>query len=123
MKAFYYKDQLYIRLIPAKRLFNSTTIHEVVNRGDIFAMNVATQEFTVVPGKAEVVHCEVHAMPSAADMVRQADMLVEKPGRQALEKAKQDAAIRDAWRPGFNQSIARDGRAHSRYSINQCTNG
>jgi len=34
-------------------------VHEVVNRGDIFALNVNTQEFTIIPGKSEVEHCEV----------------------------------------------------------------
>jgi hypothetical protein len=56
LNAFYYKDELYIRLVPSKRLFNSTTVHEVVNRGDVFAMKVSNQQFTVVPGKASVTH-------------------------------------------------------------------
>lgn len=60
MKAFWYKDQLYIRLIPAKRLFNSTLVHEVVNRGDVFAMNMSNQQFTVIPGIAEVEHKEIN---------------------------------------------------------------
>lgn len=56
MKAFTYNGELYIRVIPGKKLFNSTMVHEVVNRGDIFAMRVSDQQLTVVPGKAEVAH-------------------------------------------------------------------
>jgi len=59
MKAFWYKDQLYIRLIPSKRLFNSTMVHEVVNRGDVFAMNMTNQQFTIIPGTAQVEHQEI----------------------------------------------------------------
>ena len=51
MKAFKYKDRTYIRILPCKRLFNSTTIYEVVNRGDIFAMCIEDQVFTVIPGE------------------------------------------------------------------------
>ena len=50
MKVFKYKDQEYIRVIPVKKLFNSTMVHEVVNRGDIFAVNLRTYELTIVPG-------------------------------------------------------------------------
>jgi hypothetical protein len=54
--SFYYKNQLYIRVIPSKRLFNSTMVHEVVNRGDVFAVHVETQQLTIIPGKADVTH-------------------------------------------------------------------
>lgn len=56
LKTFIYKDELYIRLVPSKRMFQSTLVHEVVNRGDIFAMRVRDQQFTVIPGTAEVTH-------------------------------------------------------------------
>ena len=54
MKAFRYKDEWYLRVVPTKRLFNSTTIWEVVNRGDIFAVRLIDQVLTVIPGNAEV---------------------------------------------------------------------
>lgn len=47
---FTYKEALYLRMAPSKRLFNSTTIWEVVNRGDFFAVCLDTGVFTVVPG-------------------------------------------------------------------------
>jgi hypothetical protein len=59
MKAFYYKDELYIRAIPGKNLFKSTMVHEVVNRGDIFAIRVLDQVLTIIPGDAEVKHLEL----------------------------------------------------------------
>ena len=51
MKCFMYKDKIYTRILPCKRLFNSTTIYEVVNRGDIFAVCLDDMVFTVIPGK------------------------------------------------------------------------
>jgi hypothetical protein len=62
MKAFIYEGELYIRCIPGKNLFRSTMVHEVVNRGDIFAMRVRDQQFTVISGKLEVEHTEVHCV-------------------------------------------------------------
>lgn len=71
MKAFIYNGQTYIRLIPGKKLFQSTMVHEVVNRGDIFGMNIQTQVFTIIPGTAKVEHIDIHAMPSAATMAKE----------------------------------------------------
>jgi hypothetical protein len=58
VKAFYFKDELYIRCIPGKNLFKSTMVHEVVNRGDIFAVRVSDSMLTIISGTAEVTHCE-----------------------------------------------------------------
>lgn len=63
MKAFIYKGEVYLRCIPGKALFRSTMVHEVVNRGDIFAMNVNTQEFTVISGKTQCTQVEVELGP------------------------------------------------------------
>lgn len=57
MKAFTFNGDLYIRCIPAKSLFHSTMVHEVVNRGDIFALRVSDQKLTVIPGLSVVEHC------------------------------------------------------------------
>ena len=56
MKTFTYNNDLYIRCIPGKNLFKSTMVHEVVNRGDIFAVRVRDQMLTIVPGNTEVEH-------------------------------------------------------------------
>ena len=56
LTSFYYKSELYIRVIPGKSLFNSTMVHQVVNRGDVFAMRVRDQTLTIIPGKAHVDH-------------------------------------------------------------------
>lgn len=47
---FIYQGDLYIRVIPGKKLFRSTMVHEVVNRGDIFAMRMKDQMLTIVSG-------------------------------------------------------------------------
>lgn len=53
LKVFMHNDMPYVKIIPCKRLFNSTTIHEVVTRGDIFALNLLTTQFTVLPNGAD----------------------------------------------------------------------
>ena len=57
--SFYYKNRLYIRVTPSKRLFNSTLVHEVVNRGDCFALRVDDQQLTIIPGGAQVTHAKI----------------------------------------------------------------
>ena len=64
MRAFRYKGDLYIRCIPAKALFHSSLVHEVVNHGDIFAVEIATQKLTIIPGLAQVEHLELEAVIS-----------------------------------------------------------
>ena len=58
IKAFIYQEEIYIRVIPSKALFKSTMVHEVVNRGDVFAMGVSDQSLTIIPGTAIVEHME-----------------------------------------------------------------
>ena len=60
LTAFYYKSELYVRTVPGKSLFNSTMVHQVVNRGDVFAMRVRDQSLTIIPGKADVIHVDVN---------------------------------------------------------------
>lgn len=71
MKAFYYNNDLYIRAVPSKNLFRSTMVHEVINRGDIFAVRVKDQLLTIILGTAEVSHVEFTPgptyQPEAAD--------------------------------------------------------
>ena len=67
MKTFTYKNKLYIRCIPGKRLFQSTLVHEVVNRGDIFALRVRDQMLTIIPGDAEVEHSEHNLLAAIHD--------------------------------------------------------
>ena len=53
MNYFCYNGVPYLRIIPCKQLFKSTTIHEVVNRGSFFAVNMNTRVFTVLPNGAD----------------------------------------------------------------------
>lgn len=73
MKTFTYKDELYIRCIPSKALFKSTMVHDVVNRGDIFALRVSDQVMTIIPGKAEVVHSTHQVIATAAQAALEYD--------------------------------------------------
>lgn len=59
MKAFSYMGKNYIRVIPAKGLFRSDMVHDVVNRGDVFAVEIGSQLLTIIPGKAQVEHFEL----------------------------------------------------------------
>jgi hypothetical protein len=68
MKAFYYNNELYIRCIPGKNLFKSTMIHEVVNRGDIFAIRVSDSTLTIIPGTSEVFHIDILVQTKIVDL-------------------------------------------------------
>lgn len=59
LTSFYHNGELYIRCIPAKSLFNSTLVHEVVNRGDVFGLRVSDQKLTIISGKSLVEHTKV----------------------------------------------------------------
>lgn len=65
MKAFLYNGDAYVRCIPSKHLFRSTMVHEVVNRGDVFALRIKDQMLTIVPGTADVTHFEATAFVAA----------------------------------------------------------
>ena len=52
LSTFIYNDREYMRIVPAKRLLNSTTIYEVVTRGAVFAVDLETKTFTVIPAGA-----------------------------------------------------------------------
>lgn len=62
LKAFELDGILYLRVIPGKKLFQSTMVHEVVNRGDIFAVRLEDSVLTIVPGKSQVIHHELGVM-------------------------------------------------------------
>lgn len=66
MNTFTYRGELYIRTVPGKNLFKSTMVHEVVNRGDIFAVRVSDQMLTIIPGNAQVEHSEHKIEPKIA---------------------------------------------------------
>jgi len=59
LKAFELDGVIYARIVPGKKLFNSTMVHSVVNRGDIFALRLEDSVFTIIPGTAKVRHFDV----------------------------------------------------------------
>lgn len=62
MKAFIFEGETYLRCVPVKSLFNSTLVHDVVNRGDIFALRLSDQRLTVIKGTSVVTHLELDAV-------------------------------------------------------------
>lgn len=64
MNTFLYQGELYVRVVPGKKLFQSTMVHEVVNRGDVFALRVSDSCLTIIPGKATVEHLKHKFVPS-----------------------------------------------------------
>ena len=52
--AFIYNDRKYISVVPVKALFSSNLIHNVVTRGDVFAVDLDTQLLTIIPGRAKI---------------------------------------------------------------------
>jgi ribosomal protein L16/L10AE len=58
-KYFRYEGELFLRVVPAKPLFKSSMVHEVVNRGDVFAVRLSNGQLTIVPGTATVEHIEL----------------------------------------------------------------
>lgn len=50
---FIYQGTPFMRVVPTKRLFNSTMVHEVVTRGDFFAVDLQTRRLTVLPHGAD----------------------------------------------------------------------
>lgn len=86
MKTFIYKDELYIRVIPAKRLFNSTTVHEVVNRGDIFAVRVSDSTLTIIPGTAQVTHYEHKLIDTKQTSATDSSLKRKEPSLASIAK-------------------------------------
>jgi hypothetical protein len=54
-KAFLLEGTEYLKVTPSKSLFRSTLVHEVVNRGDVFAIRLHDQMLMIIPGTAKVV--------------------------------------------------------------------
>jgi len=52
---FLYQGKTFIKVVPVKSLFHSNLIHQVVTRGDVFAVNVDTHELTIIPGDAKII--------------------------------------------------------------------
>ena len=49
-----FNDKTYMRVVPGKKLFQSNLVHSVVNRGDVFAVDMETGILTILPGNAQV---------------------------------------------------------------------
>ncbi len=67
IQTFIHNSALYTQIHPAKRLFNSTLIHEVVTRGDIFALNLSTGQFTVLPRHVLDTQCKQYELRETSE--------------------------------------------------------
>jgi hypothetical protein len=63
----------YIRVIPSKRLFNSTMVHEVVNRGDFFALCLTNSILTILPQGADSNDIQSHTNEKQSRVKKQPD--------------------------------------------------
>lgn len=52
-RTFVFNNEPYMRVTPSKQLFHSTTIYEVVTRGDFFAVNLSTGILTILKGGSD----------------------------------------------------------------------
>lgn len=59
LRVFDLDGTLYLRVVPGKKLFQSTMVHEIVNRGDIFAVRLEDSVLTIIPGKSQVRHFDM----------------------------------------------------------------
>ena len=55
LQVIQWEGEMYIRATPVKKLFQSNLIHDVITRGDVFALRLRDQALTVIPGTATVV--------------------------------------------------------------------
>lgn len=69
--AFWYNNELYIKVVPVKKLFHSTTIHEVVTRGDVFAVRLRDHNLTVIPGTAKITPAVIYYRPDHIQLQHQ----------------------------------------------------
>lgn len=52
-RTFVFNDTPFMRVTPSKSLFHSTTVYEVITRGDFFAVDLATGTLTVLKGGSD----------------------------------------------------------------------
>ena len=83
LHTFTHNDQLHLKITPSKKLFNSTLIHEVVNRGDVFALNLSTGTFTILSR---------HQYDGAYVVHQTHDLTLSESSRVAAQRAKEKAA-------------------------------
>lgn len=105
MKAFSYNGRAYLRVIPGKSLFRSTLVHEVVNRGDIFALDLDSQQLTVLPGKAEVEHFDCHFMRMQEPQEAPASSAQSSKKAEAIAKLRKIRAELDSGSPDLASAV------------------
>lgn len=49
MQEISHNGKRYYKVTPVKALFKSTMVHDVITRGDIFAVDIETGDLTILP--------------------------------------------------------------------------
>lgn len=52
-RTFVFNNTPFMRVTPSKQLFHSTTIYEVITRGDFFAVDLSTGVLTILKGGSD----------------------------------------------------------------------
>lgn len=94
VKAIIYNNEIYLRCVPAKTLFHSSLVHQVVNRGDVFVLRLSDQVLTIIPGKAQVSFIDIEVNEVAAPKT----CLVKQ-----MQQSKADSLR--AYRESLNQTL------------------
>lgn len=88
INTFIYNDREYMRIVPAKRLLNSTTIYEVVTRGAMFAVDLETKTFTVIPADATLHSLTEYNLTETKESTGKKEKLKER-ARKAREELRE----------------------------------
>lgn len=102
--------ELYIRVIPSKALFRSTMVHEVVNRGDVFAIRVRDSTLTIISGKLTVEHSK-HSLDAVGKIIEDTPRTVFVSGDYksqalAVHNTKSIAELREELKNLRDQIVA-----------------
>ena len=97
MKVFEIAGILYLRVTPVKSLFHSTMVHEVVNRGDIFAVRLEDATLTIIDGelahKAKVLNVCVMPAPDDQELAKKKQQQQRTPTVTVAKMKKQIAEV------------------------------
>ena len=52
-RTFVFNNTPFMRVTPSKALFHSTTVYEVITRGDFFAVDLTTGTLTILKGGSD----------------------------------------------------------------------
>lgn len=119
-----YKGAIYLVCVPAKHLFNSTTIHNVITRGDMLGMNLETSELAILSKNKCTPVKEPSHIPVSMVMAKPDDIIItdaEGVGMvlQMHDGRPQDWQLQNAFRKGAITISTRVKRTIKAAALNQ----